>query len=474
MTMDTDRQRRSRPYATKRDPGEPGNTLPILFGILGVALLAFLGGSYAMNRGLFPADYLRRAFDSGNALYDKMTRYQDPVQTDFWQPARTEGRGVVFHDPGAAYEGLTLYTSTHDQRAFLIDMEGRVVHQWALPFSKVWDDTAAVKNPQPDSMVWIEKAHLFPNGDLLALYAANGDTPWGYGLVKMDRNSKVIWRYLEHAHHDFDIDRDGNIYVLTQAIAENDLPGFEHLNKPRIDDFVAKLSPDGHELERFWVTGAFAESGFGRRLYFVPWDVHQSRGDYLHANAVDVLDAPVPGIPESRAGQVLLSLREVSTVALADMEKQSMVWGATGAWLRQHDAQFLPDGSLMLFDNEGAPGGHGPSRVIELDPATEQITWSYGNRADQPLDSVARSSETRLANGNTLIVESMAGRMIEVTPAGRIVWDFVNPVRGGAAEDRIPVIFWAERFAPDRDLTPDFRTALGLGGETPPADSPAR
>lgn len=74
-----------------------------------------------------------------------------------------------------------------------------------------------------------------------------------------------------------------------------------------------------------------------------------------------------------------------------------------------------------------------------------------------------RSSQTRLANGNTLIVESMAGPMIEVTPTGEIVWDFVNPVRGGAAEDRIPVIFWAKRFAPDRDFTPAFRAALGMG-----------
>lgn len=462
MTMETDRRRRQRSYAGARDPGEPGNALPILFAILGVALLAFIGGSYVMNRGLFPADYLRRAFDSGNALYDKLMRYQDPVRTDFWQPARTDRRGVVFHDPARAAEGLTLYTSTHDQRADLIDMEGRVIRHWTLPYSRVWDDTAAVKEPQPDSMVWIEKAHLFPNGDLLALYAANGDTPWGYGLVKMDRDSKVIWRYLQHTHHDFDIDAAGNIYVLTQEIAENDLPGLANLNKPRIDDFVVKLSPDGHELEKFWVTGAFAQSGFGRRLYFVPWDVHQSRGDYLHANAVDVLDAPVPGIPQSRAGQVLLSLREVNTVALADMAAQSIVWAATGAWLRQHDAQFLPGGSLLLFDNEGAPGGHGPSRVLELDPATERILWRYGDRADQPLDSVARSSETRLANGNTLIVESMAGRMIEVTPAGEIVWDFVNPVRGGAAEDRIPVIFWAERFAPERDFTPAFRAALGM------------
>jgi hypothetical protein len=35
----------------------------------------------------------------------------------------------------------------------------------------------------------------------------------------------------------------------------------------------------------------------------------------------------------------------------------------------------------------------------------------------------------RLANGNTLLVESDAGRAIEVDPAGQIVWGFRTPHR---------------------------------------------
>ena len=71
--------------------------------------------------------------------------------------------------------GLTLYTSGHDQKARLVDMEGRVVREWGVPFSQLWDKSAAVRNPQPDSHVYIEKTHLFPNGDLLALYVAAGE-----------------------------------------------------------------------------------------------------------------------------------------------------------------------------------------------------------------------------------------------------------------------------------------------------------
>jgi hypothetical protein len=429
--------------------------------LLCIAFLAFVSGSFAMYRNIFPADTLRRAFLGGDALYDRLVNYRDPTRTDFWQPARTDARGVVRYDPVKAQRGLTLYSSTHDQRAFLIDMNGNVVHQWALPYSRIWDKSAAVAAPMPAPYIYIEKAHVFPNGDLLALYTAIGDTPWGYGLVKMDRDSHVIWKYLAHTHHDFDIDAEGNIYVLTQEIAETDLPGFDSLRKPRIDDFVVKLSPDGRELKKVRLIGAVARSAFARRLYFVPWDVHQSSGDYLHTNSVQVLEQSVPGIPQSQPGQVLISLRELNTVALIDLSSQTIVWALSGSWLRQHDARFLPNGHLMLFDNEGNPNGYGHSRVLEIDPATYQVEWSYGGRQDQPLDSTIRSSGTRLENGNTLIVESMGGRVLEVTPGGEIVWEFVNPVRGGPKEDRIPIIFWVERLDPQRDFTLEFRDSLG-------------
>ena len=103
-----------------------------------------------------------------------------------------------------------------------------------------------------------------------------------------------------------------------------------------------------------------------------------------------------------------------------------------------------------------------PSRVIELDPATSRIVWKLCRGRDgEPLESLARSSQTRLANGNTLIVELMAGRMIEVAPNGDIVWEFVNPVRGGEGDRRIPdSIFWVQRVGPDRYFDAAFKAQL--------------
>jgi hypothetical protein len=446
---------RSRPTESAE---EGGGRLPAIVAIVCLAFLAFVAGSYTMYSQIFPANTLRGAFQGGNAFYERLTGYNEPEETDFWKPARTGVRGVLRHDAARAQEGLTLYSSAHAQKAFLIDMGGRVRHQWSLPYSAVWDESAAVKHPMQDGFIYIEKAHIYPNGDLLALYTAVGDTPWGYGLVKMDKDSKLIWKYLAHAHHDFDIDVSGNIYVLTQEISSEEIEGFAHLKAPRIDDFVVKLSPDGKELDKVWVTSAFAKSRFGRRFNFVP---DTDTGDYLHTNSVSVLDKPVPGIPQSQAGQVLVSFREISTIALIDLKTADVVWAQSGPWIRQHDAEFLADGDLLLFDNEGDPNGYGGTRVLEIDPANFKIDWSYGGRSDQRLDSLARGSQTRLKNGNTLIVESYAGRMLEVTRDGKVVWEFINPVRGEVHPDQIPIIHWAERIDP-QSLRPDFRRNLNL------------
>jgi hypothetical protein len=449
---------RTVPASRRQDPDKAPAWASAL-AVAGLAFLAFVAGAAIMHFGVFPMDPLRRAFSGGAAVYEGMTAYNDRTMTDFWADARTEERGVTRYDPARAENGLTLYSSAHEQSAYLMDMRGKVVHRWHLDFSALWDASAAVKHPRGDDFIHIEKAHVLPNGDLIALYTAIGDTPWGYGIAKLNAKSEVIWKYLGHVHHDFAVDDAGNVHLLDQKVVESDLPGFAHLPKPRIDDFLVTLSPDGKERASVPLMDVFAASPYGRRLYFASNESYLN-GDYLHANSVDILKGPVPGIPDSRAGQALISFREISTVALLDPASRAVVWAQSGPWVRQHDAQVLPTGNLLLFDNEGSSAGHGRSRVLEVDPATSHIVWNYAGRAGEELESLSRSSQTRLANGNTLIVESMAGRVIEVAPDGDIVWEFVNPVRDGEGERRIPIIFWVQRIDPDRYFDAAFKAQI--------------
>jgi hypothetical protein len=110
---------------------------------------------------------------------------------------------------------------------------------------------------------------------------------------------------------------------------------------------------------------------------------------------------------------------------------------------------------MLLFDNFGHFGDGGISRVIEFDPKTLGIAWRYTGDEAHPLYSNLRSAQERLANGNTLITESDGGRLLEVTPDGEIVWEFVNPVRGGDADEFVPVVSWGQRIDPTQ-LDPGF------------------
>jgi hypothetical protein len=156
--------------------------------------------------------------------------------------------------------------------------------------------------------------------------------------------------------------------------------------------------------------------------------------------------------------QVLVSMRELGTIGLLDLDKEVFTWAARGPWIGQHDPDLLPNGNMLLFDNVGDFGDRGDSRVIEFDPKTFEIVWSYAGSADRPFHSILRSDQERLANGNTLITESDGGRLLEVTPGGEIVWEYVNSIRGGDGDEFIPIVAWGQRIDPGR-LAPEFLAA---------------
>ena len=103
----------------------------------------------------------------------------------------------------------------------------------------------------------------------------------------------------------------------------------------------------------------------------------------------------------------------------------------------------LPNGNLLIFDN-GTLRGY--SRVIELNPLTEEIEWEYTAEPKEDFFAPYISGAQRLPNVNTLICEGNKSHLFEVTPEGEIVWDFVNPyITEGAAHN----IYRCLRYSPE-------------------------
>jgi hypothetical protein len=87
----------------------------------------------------------------------------------------------------------------------------------------------------------------------------------------------------------------------------------------------------------------------------------------------------------------------------------------------------MENGNVLLFDNGMHINQLPRSRVLEVNPETDEIEWSYESEHYLEFFSPHISGAQRLWNGNTLICEGDRGRLFEVTPKGEVVWEFYNP-----------------------------------------------
>jgi hypothetical protein len=406
--------------------------------ILGVAFLGYLFGAAVMFFQLPSYDFLNEAFSGGKAWHER----GQPALNPFTPPEEVQA-GVTVDRPSQTYDGFTLATTTVGARATLLDMGGKVIHQWELPFSQAWPSPPHVQDPLRDEQIHWFRCHLFPNGDLLAIYQAENDTPCGYGLVKLNKDSKLLWKYAGHVHHDLDVDENGTIYTLTHQVKREAPAGLDYLPTPYVADSLVVLSPDGQEVASVPIEEALRDSAYALLLstaiaeQAVPKDparltssfealLQPAKGDLFHANSVKVLTQARAGkFPLFRAGQVLVSLRSLNTLAVLDVGKRSAVWAALGPWRIQHDAEFLDNGHLLLYDNHGWSKG---CRVIEYDPVTQALPWVYSDADASPFHAGFRGMKQRLPNGNTLIVDPDRRRLFEVTRGKELVWECFCPL----------------------------------------------
>lgn len=341
-----------------------------------------------------------------------------------WVPTKREDidkTNVVSYDPELVLDGLNLYGSWTLPEAYLIDMGGAVVHKWSK-------EIAGCRK-------WKDHVELCKNGDLLVLAQDNM-------IICLDWNSNIKWKYKLRVHHDVFPDEDKqNSYVLAR---EDAIVYWHGIPVPILSDYIAILSPQKGIQRKIHLYDLVKDRiSLPRiiRLYremlslgtIVSVFEHKIKNnwvcqdglvfDIMHTNSVEVMDRRVNGFCQK--GDLLISIRELDLVAVLDMAKGEFAWSwGPGELSRQHDAQLLDTGNMLIFDN-GCRNRF--SRVVEMDPLSKKIVWEYKSNPAQTFYSAVCGSSQRLSNGNTLIAESAKGRAFEVTKEGKVVWDYYNP-----------------------------------------------
>lgn len=428
------------------------------FSLLGALVLAHMFGTAIMFFQLPTSVFWDKVYGGAKAWLQRgesTLPFLTPEQVE-----KAQKSGIMVDQADKTCDGFTLLAMTSGSKANLIDMRGEVVHHWELPFRQAFPHAKHIKDPLADEKITWFRCSLYPNGDLLAIYHADGDTPYGYGLVKVDKDSKLLWTYANHCHHDLDVGADGTIYTLAQQIVSEPPAGLEFLSAPYLTDSLIVLSPEGEELQNIPLLEAFAHTpyaltlagpkkptspfAYGPQVTPIANSPQQGamtasnsppKNDVLHTNSVKVLNPSLASkFPQFQAGQVLLSLRSTNTIAVLDRNTRTVVWAAQGIWRAQHDAGFLDNGHLLLYDNAGTPK---QTRLLEYNPQTQAFPWSYNNEDSTPFSATFRGIAQRLSNGNTLVTDPDERRIFEVTADKKRVWEFICPLPSSPSGQRL-------------------------------------
>lgn len=416
--------------------------------LLGGCVLLFLSGALVMEYRLPPSALVKEAADSAAIWLEQWARLQDDAPSSVKIRRLPEVKTVW--DKERAYKGYTLVILRYSDVVSMIDMDGKEVHRWNIPFAKI---TASTRKNAPAGVgITANKAVVFPNGDLLFVLAGEGDTPYGYGMAKLDKDSNILWTYNEHAHNDIYIDKEnGSIYTLTHDFIKDPVPGAEDLHYPMLAHYVVRLSPEGKELEKLSLLEAFLDTPYELALYRV------KRGkrawDTFHANSIMKLEPSLAAkFPMFASGQLLVSIRNLNTLAVIDPKTRKVVWAYNGLLKHQHSASFLANGHILAFDNLGHSTAKRweNSRILEIDPAMMQVAWSYGDGKKEAFRSRIYGRAQRLPNGNTLITHSLGACLMEVDTEKKTVWSYRSCERYGREDSY--VIMSATRYAPEEVL----------------------
>jgi hypothetical protein len=334
---------------------------------------------------------------------------------------------ITVYDRARASAGLNLYNSGHASEAILMDMEGKVLHTWKARWTEVFPDIE-VKPGAPGTNHW-RRVKLLPDGSVVAIFE-------GRGMVRVDRDSRILWAQPNKAHHELALHGD-QLLVLTREAGL--VPEFDK-KRPVLQDFVETRTLDGALVSRFSLLEALLASEHRALL-----DGRSHDGDLFHTNSIERLDGRFVKVdPAFREGNLLVSMRNLDAVGVVDPAAKRFVWLLRGEFRKQHDANLVEDG-LALFDNSGNPRW---SRGFILDPKGGAPRWTFSGSPQRPFKSGTLGTIQVLPNRNVLLTESDGGRAIELTREGEVVWEMYNPHRAGEGGELIAALFEVVRLDP--------------------------
>jgi hypothetical protein len=296
----------------------------------------------------------------------------------------------------------------------------KIIHQWRPNY----DEIIKLYNkqnkfwPGPDkNNLQVVHPLLSPDGSIIF---NNYLSP----LIKIDKDSRLLWGINGIFYHSIERDADGNVWTASVINPATFLPDL--LNGCQ-DDAITEISPDGKTLFRKSVAQILLDNGYRTLLLGIgPYEK-----DLVHLNEVQ------PALTSGSywmKGDLLISLRNRSTVFLYRCSTNKILWLKTGPWLNQHDAEFIDSARVGVFGNNTVRM-FGEDRLI--DGYNEEYIFNFKtNTTETPYTEflkkakVSTASQGRanvLANGDLFIEETINNRLLRGNTK-EIEWQYVDRI----------------------------------------------
>jgi hypothetical protein len=301
--------------------------------------------------------------------------------------------------------------------AWITDRAGRILHSWEVDLDALWDGLSGVSGDVNPLSLYPVGMALRANGSLVVSFQGRETYPVHIGIASFDREGAILWKRFDRSHHWIAMDAKKRIYTPFSTPLTNLQVGATAVDldcRAGVTDFdaIRVLSPKGEPLREIPVVDAFLRSGRTGWFYNV-----RDGCNPVHLNSIALAPpAAAQAIPGAVEGDLLISLRETNTVALLDGTTGEVKYAHSGYTAAQHSPQFLPDGTVLVFDNLGGERRLGGTRVVRLDLVTGEARTVFPNDESEALLPV--KSETA---GHLDVSRDGRRALVSVTHQGRIV-----------------------------------------------------
>ena len=155
-----------------------------------------------------------------------------------------------------------------------------------------------------------------------------------------------------------------------------------------------------------------------------------------------------------RRGDLVLSVRQLSTLFLYRPSTDKIIWLQTGPWLNQHDVDYQGNGIFTVFGNDlirgpvTEPAYNGHSTIYFYDQKTG-TTGIFRSLATENIYTATQGLHTVLANGDLFVEEQEKHILYRLGRKSGTRWKYVNTLN----DEEIGALHWCRYL----DATPsDF------------------